>query len=100
MSDVTARPSAARWRGALEVVLVAAWSALLTALVHVGTVGVEAIALERLVFTSRDVVWMAPLSYLVFFLTLAVPLAALAFAAPPRGRTWVVRAATFGFVAL
>jgi arylsulfatase A-like enzyme len=63
-------------------VLSAVVASLVAAAIQVALQLVNALVRNRLVFTSRDVVWMAPLSWLAFGLVVAIPLALLALATP------------------
>lgn len=60
---------------ALDVLRMAACSGLLTGGVELVLLGVEKLALGRLVFLGRDVVWMTPFADLLWFVLLALPFA-------------------------
>lgn len=72
---------------ALQAVLLTAFVlGLVAAAIQVGVQMTNALLLDRMVFTGRDVVWMAPIAWTVFGLAVAVPFAVLALALP--GLAW------------
>jgi arylsulfatase A-like enzyme len=71
-----------RWLALQSVLLTALVLGLVAAAIQVAVQMANAVLLERLVFTSRDVLWMAPLSWTAFGLAAAVPFAVLALALP------------------
>ena len=64
------------------VVMTALVLGLVAAVIQVSVQMTNALLLQRLVFTSRDVVWMAPIAWVVFGSVVAVPFAVLAFVVP------------------
>src|SRR5688572_27137198 len=84
-----------RFDRAAEILLIAAWGAMLTGLLHAATLGIGLLR-ERVIFSSRDVIWMAPVAYLLVFLAPALLLAASASIAP---RMIPLRFVVFGYVA-
>ena len=67
---------------ARETVLVAVWSALVTAALHVTYLAIRQAWWGLIPFASRDVIWMAPLGYLALALSLGVVMAVLRLAMP------------------
>jgi arylsulfatase A-like enzyme len=86
-----------RTERAAQVLLIAAWSALVTGVVHVLLLIVRWRVFDRFVWYSPEFVWMTPLSYLIFFAAPAIILAVIAFIAP---RLVPIRLAVFGFVTI
>ena len=84
-----------RFDRAMEILVIAVWAAMLTGLLHAATLGI-ALLRERVIFSSRDVVWMAPVAYLLVFLAPALLLAAAAMVSP---RIIPLRLVVFGYVA-
>ena len=61
---------------------VAILGALLTGIAHSTVLLVRRYALGSVTFAGADIVWMAPLGYLVAFLLAAIPLSLVALLAP------------------
>lgn len=61
-----------------EVLAIAVTGALASALVYLGVAAFKRLDGARFVPMSRDGVWMSPLSYLIFFLVVAAPVAVVA----------------------
>lgn len=79
----------ARWSDALWV---ACWIALLAGLAEAALLGFRYLVLHRFIWSSRHIVWMAPASYLAFFVPPAAGLALLARLWPRLVRAWWPRA--------
>lgn len=78
-ADAAPVSATAQPRGsAPEILLVAACGALIAAAWYVGWVGVRFGIMQYIVHVSRDIGWMAPLAYLIFFGFLALPAAVIA----------------------
>jgi arylsulfatase A-like enzyme len=104
MSEPTQPARAAdpgRVENAARVLLAVVWAALFTGVLHAVQVPI-ALARGHITFTSRDVVWMAPLAYLVIFIVPGIVGAAAAFLAPRlvRPPLAVFGAAAFGVFCL
>ena len=84
-----------RFDRAAEILVIAVWGAMLTGLLHAATLGIGLLR-ERVIFSSRDVIWMAPVAYLLVFLAPALLLAAAAIVSP---RMVPLRFVVFGYVA-
>ena len=82
-------PATDAGRSPLRIVRVAGLAAVFAGAGHVLVMGAKSLLLGQFIWSSRDVVWMAPVGYLLVFGALAVPLALLA-ALRPR---WVPQAA-------
>jgi arylsulfatase A-like enzyme len=86
-----------RFSAARDVLMVALWTALVAGTVHVLVVGVRRLVLNDFIWFSREVVWMAPLGYLLTFAPFAILGAVVAWLVPHR---WIRRLAIVGFAAL
>lgn len=73
---------AMRRRLALDILTIAVTAALTTALVHMLVVAIQYFGIGQIVFASPDVVWMAPLAYLVIFLGVGVVLVLVGMVTP------------------
>jgi hypothetical protein len=82
-------PATDAGRSPLRIVRVAGLAAVFAGAGHALVMGAKSLVLGQFIWSSRDVVWMAPAGYLLVFGVLAVPLALLA-ALRPR---WVPQAA-------
>lgn len=82
-----------------NVVLVSVWAALLTGVGQAGITVFDADVRHRVVHASRDVIWMAPLSYLLVFAVVGGVLAVIGWAVP-RAVTLRVTTIVTLFVAL
>ncbi|MFN8666691.1 MAG: sulfatase [Gemmatimonadaceae bacterium] len=75
-------------RSPLRILRVAAMAAILAGAAHVLVMGARSLGLGQFIWSSRDVVWMAPAGYLLVFGALSVPLALMAALRPrwmPQG---------------
>ena len=75
-------------RSPLRILRVAAIAAIFAGAAHALIMGVRSLALGQFIWSSRDVVWMAPAGYLLVFGALALPLALVAAIKPrwmPQG---------------
>jgi len=61
-----------RWRRALEPLAAATAFAIATGLLHVVVVWIRRYGLHQFTWTSREIIWMAPLAYLPWFLGPAI----------------------------
>ncbi|MBC7897773.1 MAG: sulfatase [Cytophagaceae bacterium] len=77
-----ADPQASRLHALRVVLLSAVVLGLCGAAIQVSVQMARALLLDRLVFTSRDVIWMAPISWTLFTLAIALPIAAAALLLP------------------
>jgi arylsulfatase A-like enzyme len=83
------RGSRRRLSAGATVLLVAAATALATGAVQDAIVAVQLWGLHRIVFTGRDFIWMAPLSYLVLFAAIGLLPSIAAVAWPRLGAAWL-----------
>jgi len=82
MAENTSPPADRRLTTVVHVVGVACFGALLTGIAHFSILLVRRYVLGSVTFAGADIVWMAPLGYLVAFLIAAMPLSLLALLAP------------------
>ena len=92
------RSAASRLNTVGQVVGAACFGALLTGILHFAVLLVRRYVLGSVTFAPADIVWMAPLGYLVAFLIAATPLALLALAAP-RLPVWPIAVFVFSLLA-
>ena len=79
-----------RQPGRYDAIAIAAFFALLTGLIEAGGFLFQSLMRHRLVWVSTDVLWMAPVSYLVFFFAFAVLLIAIGIIRRrPIGTAWI-----------
>lgn len=87
-------------RSPLRILRVAAIAAVFAGAAHALIMGVRSLGLGQFIWSSRDVVWMAPAGYLLVFGALAIPLALLAALNPrwmPQGLVVFVFATAAAF---
>lgn len=97
LQNTTITPPRARNRGALQILLLAAWFGLVTGVLVAGIVLFHQFALGQLVFHGEWVVWMAPAAHLALFLLVGAGFAAVTLVMDAeRPRQWAV--ASFAFL--
>ena len=85
-----------RQPGRLDAIAIATFFALLTGILEACGFLFQSLVRHRLVWVSTDVVWMSPLSYLVFYLAFALPLVAIGLVRRrPIGIAWLAGIYTF-----
>ncbi|MCC6927913.1 MAG: sulfatase [Gemmatimonadaceae bacterium] len=86
-----------RFRASSRPFVVAAIAATWAGGLHAAILGAKHAVLGQFIWSSRDVIWMAPIGYFIVFAALAVPLALVALVRP----NWIpARVVTFAFAAL
>jgi len=97
MPEISFPSADRRLTTAARVISVACFGALLTGIAHFTVVLVRRYVLGSVTFAGADIVWMAPLGYLVAFLIAATPLSLLALVAP-RLPVWRIAVLVFSFL--
>jgi arylsulfatase A-like enzyme len=82
-----------------EVFTIAAWFAIATGIIEGCVLLFQRIALDQFIWTSTSVFWMAPISYLVFFLLIAF-LLWLLMRVVPRARSSGLALIVFSFISV